>query len=159
MVVEPYYPLLSAELGSAKALVSSQQKFQTLNLADCNVTRQFRVVCSLMCLGMHGSDEICKLNFPFLATNDKIELDDLYPNQAAEGVKNFSEHNEKGVDFKSPLEVHKLLFLQIIIMEVANTGTQGVKPLKKGFEKSFFPSNLGCRSHHLLFEDVTTRRT
>ena len=40
MDVEPCYPLCSAELESAEALTSSQQKFQTLNLADCSV-RQF----------------------------------------------------------------------------------------------------------------------
>ena len=34
MDVEPCYPLFSAELESAEALASSQQKFQTLNLAD-----------------------------------------------------------------------------------------------------------------------------
>ena len=38
--VEPCYPLLSAELESAEALTSSQQKFQTLNLADYKVMRQ-----------------------------------------------------------------------------------------------------------------------
>ena len=40
MDVEPCYPLFSAELESAEALASSQQKFQTLNLADYNVMRQ-----------------------------------------------------------------------------------------------------------------------
>ena len=39
MDVEPCYPLFSAELESAEALASSQQKFKTLNLADCNVKR------------------------------------------------------------------------------------------------------------------------
>ena len=34
MDVEPCYPLFSAKLESAEALASSQQKFQTLNLAD-----------------------------------------------------------------------------------------------------------------------------
>ena len=51
--VEPCYPLFSAELGSAKALASFQQKFQTLNLADYKV-------------------------FP-LATDEEIEPDDLCP--------------------------------------------------------------------------------
>ena len=40
MDVEPCYPLFSVELESAEALASSQQKFQTLNLADYKVMRQ-----------------------------------------------------------------------------------------------------------------------
>ena len=40
MDVEPCYPLFSAKLGSAEALASFQQKFQTLNLADYKVMRQ-----------------------------------------------------------------------------------------------------------------------
>ena len=40
MGVEPGYPLFSAELELAEALASSQQKFQTLNLADYKVMRQ-----------------------------------------------------------------------------------------------------------------------
>ena len=40
MDVERYYPLYSAKLESAEALASSQQKFQTLNLADYKVMRQ-----------------------------------------------------------------------------------------------------------------------
>ena len=40
MDVEPCYPLFSAELDSAEALACFQQKFQTLNLADCNVMEQ-----------------------------------------------------------------------------------------------------------------------
>ena len=47
---------------------------------------------------------MCKLNSPSLATNDKIELDDLCLTTAAELVENLSEDNEKGVDFESPLE-------------------------------------------------------
>ena len=38
MDVEPCYPLLSAELESAEALASSQQKFQTLNLCRLLLT-------------------------------------------------------------------------------------------------------------------------
>ena len=41
MEVESCYPLFSAEIESAEALASSQQKFQTLNLADYKVIRQF----------------------------------------------------------------------------------------------------------------------
>ena len=37
MDVEPCYPVLFAEIESAEALASSQQKFQTLNLADNKV--------------------------------------------------------------------------------------------------------------------------
>ena len=37
MDVKPCYPLFPAELESAEALASSQQKFQTLNLADYKV--------------------------------------------------------------------------------------------------------------------------
>ena len=51
---EPCYPFFSAELESAEALVSSQQKFQTLNLADYKVMRQLllmRLVCHPTCLG------------------------------------------------------------------------------------------------------------
>ena len=36
MDVEPCYPLFSAELESEEALASSQQNFQTLNLANYN---------------------------------------------------------------------------------------------------------------------------
>ena len=41
------------------------------------------------------SDEICKRNYPFLAKNDEIELDDLCPMRAAEVVENLLEVNEK----------------------------------------------------------------
>ena len=40
--------------------------------------------------------------------NDKIELDDPCPTTVAEVVENFSENNEKGVDFKSPLQEQNL---------------------------------------------------
>ena len=40
------------------------------------------------------------MNPPSLATNDKIERDDLCPTTAAEVVENLSEDNEKGVDLK-----------------------------------------------------------
>ena len=45
-----------------------------------------------------------KLNSPSLATNDKIELDDLCPTIAAQVVENLSEDKEKGENFESPLE-------------------------------------------------------
>ena len=48
--VEPCYPLFSAELESAEALASSQQKFQTLNLADYKVMRQ---LLPMACLPPH----------------------------------------------------------------------------------------------------------
>ena len=54
MDVEPCYPLFSAELESAEALASSQQKFQTLNLANYKVMRQLlpmTLICHPMCLG------------------------------------------------------------------------------------------------------------
>ena len=54
MDVEPCYHLFSAELESAEALVSSQQKFQILNLADYKVMRQLlpmTLVCHPTCLG------------------------------------------------------------------------------------------------------------
>ena len=54
MVVEPCYPLFSAELESAEALASSQQKFQTLNLEDYKVIWQLlpmTLVCHPTCLG------------------------------------------------------------------------------------------------------------
>ena len=63
-----------------------------------------------MCLGCmdsnpdRTSDEICRVNFSPLATNDEIELDDLCSTAAAEVVENLSEDNEKGVDFELPLE-------------------------------------------------------
>ena len=68
MDVEPFYPLFSAELESAEALASSQQKFQTLNLADCNVMRQLllmMLVCSPMCRGCMSSnpDRTCDEKF------------------------------------------------------------------------------------------------
>ena len=50
------------------------------------------------------SDEICKLIFSSLATNDEIELDNFCPMTNAEVVENLSEDNEKGVDFESPME-------------------------------------------------------
>ena len=55
MDVEPCYPLFSAELESAEALANSQQKFQTLNLADYKVMRQLlpmTLVCHPTCLGV-----------------------------------------------------------------------------------------------------------
>ena len=72
MDVEPCYPLFSAELESAEALASSQQKFQTLNLADYKVMRQLlpmTLVCHPMCLGSmvlnldRTSNIICELDF------------------------------------------------------------------------------------------------
>ena len=68
MDVEPCYPLFSAELDSAEALASSQQKFQTLNLADYKVMRQL-LPMTLVCLGSmvsnpdRTSDNICELEF------------------------------------------------------------------------------------------------
>ena len=70
MDVKPYYPLFSAELESAGALATSQQKFQTLNLADYKVMRQLMpmmLVCHPTCLGSmvsnpdRTSDIICEL--------------------------------------------------------------------------------------------------
>ena len=52
MDVEPCYPLFSAELESAEALASSQQKFQTLNLADYKV-----MTANDACLPPHGPGE------------------------------------------------------------------------------------------------------
>ena len=72
MDVEPYYPSFSAELESAKALASSQQQFQTLNLADYKVMGQLlpmTLVCHPTCLGNMvskpdwTSDVICDLQF------------------------------------------------------------------------------------------------
>ena len=72
MDVEPCYPLFSAELESAEALASSQQKFQTFNLADYKVMRQLlpmTLVCHSTCLGSmvsnpdQVSDIICELEF------------------------------------------------------------------------------------------------
>ena len=72
MDVEPCYSLLSAELESAEALASSQQKFETLNLADYKVIRQLlpmMLVCHPTCLGSmilnpdRASDIICELQF------------------------------------------------------------------------------------------------
>ena len=56
MDVEPCYPLFSAELESAEALASSQQKFQTLNLADYKVMRQL-LPMTLVCHPMHVPGE------------------------------------------------------------------------------------------------------
>ena len=75
MDVEPYYPLFSAELESTEALASSQQKFQTLNLADYKVLRQLlpmMLVCHPTYLGRMSSnpdrmsDIICELEFSHL---------------------------------------------------------------------------------------------
>ena len=70
MDVEPCFPSFSAELESAEALATSQQKFQTLNLAD--IMRQLlpmTLVCHPTCLGSmvlnpdQTSDIICELEF------------------------------------------------------------------------------------------------
>ena len=53
MDVEPCYPLFSAELESAKALGSSQQKFQTLNLADYKVMMRQLLPMTLVDLPPH----------------------------------------------------------------------------------------------------------
>ena len=72
MDVEPRQPLFSAELESAEALASSQQKFLTLNLADYKVMRPLlpmMLVCHPTCLGImvsnpdRTSDIICELEF------------------------------------------------------------------------------------------------
>ena len=72
MDAEQCYPLFAAELASAEALTSSQQKFQILNLADYNVMRQLlpmTLVCHPTCLGSvalnpdRTSDIICELEF------------------------------------------------------------------------------------------------
>ena len=72
MDIEPGYPLFSAELESTEALASSQQKFQTLNLADYKVMRQLlpmTLVCHPTCLGSmvlnpdRTSGVICDLEF------------------------------------------------------------------------------------------------
>ena len=69
MDVEPFYPFFSAELESADALASSQQKFQTPNLSDYKATRQLlpmTLVCHPTCLGSmvsnpdRTSDIICE---------------------------------------------------------------------------------------------------
>ena len=68
MDVEPCYPLFSAELESAEALASSQQKFQTLSLADYKVM-PMTLVCHPTCLGSmvsnpdRTSDIFCELEF------------------------------------------------------------------------------------------------
>ena len=57
MDVEPCYPLFSAELELAETLASSQQKFQTLNLADYKVIRQLlpmTLVCHPHLPGEYG---------------------------------------------------------------------------------------------------------
>ena len=59
------------------------------------------------CAGVYefeSDEKICKLNSPFFATYDKIELDDFCPTTAPEVVENLSGDNEKGVDIESPLE-------------------------------------------------------
>ena len=48
--------------------------------------------------------QIWKWNSPSLAMKEEIQLDNLCPTTAAEIVENLSEDNEKGADFKSPLE-------------------------------------------------------
>ena len=76
MDVEPCYPLFSAELESAEALASSQQKFQTLNLADYKVMRQLlpmMLVYHPTCLGSMVSiptgRQILFVNWNFPACN------------------------------------------------------------------------------------------
>ena len=59
MDVEPCYPLFSAELESTMALASSQQKFQTLDQADCSVMMHLllmMLVCSPMYWGCMNSN-------------------------------------------------------------------------------------------------------
>ena len=65
-------PLFPAELESAEALASSQQKFPILNLADYKVMRQLlpmTLVCHPTCLVSNPdrtSDIICELEFSCL---------------------------------------------------------------------------------------------
>ena len=75
MDVEPCYPLFSAELESTEALASSQQKFQTLNLADFEVMRQLlpmTLIYHPTCLGSmvsnpdRMSDIFCEMEFSHL---------------------------------------------------------------------------------------------
>ena len=59
MDVEPCYPLFSTELESAVALASSEQKFQTRNLANHKFMRQLlpmTLVCHPTCLGSMASN-------------------------------------------------------------------------------------------------------
>ena len=81
MDVEPCYPLFSAELETAEALASSEQKFQTLNLADYKVMRQLQpmtLVCHPTCLEStvsnpsRMSDIICELEFSLSDENSQI---------------------------------------------------------------------------------------
>ena len=83
MGVEPGYPLFSTELELAEALASSQQKFQTLNLADYKVMRQLlpmTLVCHPTCQGSivsnpdRTSDIICELEFSRLQQMNKLSL-------------------------------------------------------------------------------------
>ena len=102
MDVEPCYPLFSAELESAEALASSQQKFYTLNLAECNVMRQFllvTLVCSPICLGCMRLNPDRKSDEKFtswilLSLQQMTKLYDLWPMTAAGVVENLSEDNE-----------------------------------------------------------------
>ena len=66
MDVEPCYPLFSAELELAEALASSQQKFQTLNLADYKVMRQL-LPMMLVCHPMHVPEEYGFESQPYLS--------------------------------------------------------------------------------------------
>ena len=86
MDVKPCYPLFSAELESAEALASVQEKFYSLNLADCKVMRKLLPMylsATPTCLGSmvsnpdQTSDVICDLEFSLLATDEEIEPDNL----------------------------------------------------------------------------------
>ena len=93
MDVEPCYPLLSAELESAKAQASSQQKIETLNSADYKVMRQLlpmTLVCHPTFLGSmvlnpdRTSDIICELEF---AMDEEIEPDNLCPTKTRKVIE------------------------------------------------------------------------
>ena len=68
MDVEPCYPLSSAKLESAEALASSQQKFQTLNLAITANAACLPPTClgSMVSNPDRMSDIICNLEFSCL---------------------------------------------------------------------------------------------
>ena len=83
MDVEPCYPLFSAELESAEALASSQQKFLTLNLEDYKVMRQLLPITHVYhptCLGSmvsnpdRTSDITCESEFSCLPRMKKYIL-------------------------------------------------------------------------------------
>ena len=109
MDVEPCYLLFSAELELAETLASSPQKFQTLNLVDYKVMRnycQWRFSATLRAWGVWfqipTGRRILFVNWNFPARNGwrNRAWQPLSNENSQSNWRNLSEDNETGVDLK-----------------------------------------------------------